>query len=193
MDKKGPADASGRTIATRSEHASSSKHESSLFRESIGTVKPIQTNRADFAPTQRPKPIPRRRLEIATEIESLDSPFERSFEAGDILSFAHDGVPSRQLRQLRRGRIRVESEIDLHGLPPNKAHDALELFLSDAATQGRKCVKVIHGKGLSSPEGRSVIKAKVDHWLRHDRRVLAYCSAPQSGGGTGAVTVLLRS
>jgi DNA-nicking Smr family endonuclease len=37
-----------------------------------------------------------------------------------------------------------------------------------------------------------VLKRKVDHWLRQWDGILAFVSARQADGGTGAVYVLLR-
>ena len=53
-------------------------------------------------------------------------------------------------------------------------------------------MRVIHGKGLTSPGGEPVLKGKVRRWLSHWDDVLAYVEAPQHAGGGGAVLVLLR-
>ena len=37
------------------------------------------------------------------------------------------------------------------------------------------------------------LKGKVNHWLMQRDEVLAFCSAPRTDGGTGAVYVLLKS
>ena len=61
------------------------------------------------------------------------------------------------------------------------------------ATLGWRCVRVIHGKGLSSPNREPVLKGKVRRWLAQRDEVLAYCEAPQHAGGAGAVLVLLKA
>jgi DNA-nicking Smr family endonuclease len=53
-------------------------------------------------------------------------------------------------------------------------------------------VRVIHGKGLTSPGREPVLKHKVRQWLSHWDDVLAYCEAPRQAGGGGAVLVLLK-
>jgi DNA-nicking Smr family endonuclease len=65
-------------------------------------------------------------------------------------------------------------------------------FLLDARGRGARCVRVIHGKGLSSPAREPVLKGKVRRWLAQWDDVLAYCEAPRHAGGAGAVLVLLR-
>ena len=75
----------------------------------------------------------------------------------------------------------------------DEAHDALADFLARSARQrGLRCVRVIHGKGLTSPNKEPVLKGKVRRWLAHWDDVLAYCEAPQHAGGGGAVLILLR-
>jgi len=53
-------------------------------------------------------------------------------------------------------------------------------------------VRVIHGKGLTSPNREPVLKGRVRSWLAHWDEVLAYCEAPPHAGGGGAVLILLR-
>ena len=60
------------------------------------------------------------------------------------------------------------------------------------AQRGCRCVRVIHGKGLTSPNKEPVLKGKVRRWLAHWDDVLAYCEAPRHAGGGGAVLILLR-
>ncbi len=54
-----------------------------------------------------------------------------------------------------------------------------------------RCVRIIHGKGLRSGHRGPVLKAAVNAVLRRTGAVLAYVSARQVDGGTGAVYVLL--
>ena len=98
------------------------------------------------------------------------------------------------LAKLRRGHWVVQREIDLHGLVADEAHDALADFLADTRSRGVRCVRVIHGKGLTSHNREPVLKGKVRRWLSHWDEVLAYCEAPRHAGGGGAVfvAVLLR-
>ena len=66
---------------------------------------------------------------------------------------------------LRRGHWSVQGELDLHRLTSVEARDALADFLFDARGRGLRCVRVIHGKGLSSPNREPVLKSKVRRWL----------------------------
>jgi DNA-nicking Smr family endonuclease len=93
---------------------------------------------------------------------------------------------------VRRGRWTVQAELDLHGMTTEESRDALADFLLEARARGLRCVRVIHGKGLTSPNKEPVLKGKVRKWLAHWDDVLAYCEAPRHAGGGGAVLILLR-
>jgi DNA-nicking Smr family endonuclease len=147
----------------------------------------------------RPAPVPRQR--IADERDALlmskygSEPAPQSWDIGQELegeqTFLRRGLGTDVLTGLRRGRWTVQSEIDLHGMTTVEAHDALADFLVDARARGLRCVRVIHGKGLTSPNKEPVLKGKVRRWLAHWDDVLAYCEAPRHAGGGGAVIVLL--
>ena len=74
----------------------------------------------------------------------------------------------------------------------DEAHDALSDFIVEARQRGYRCVRAIHGKGLTSPNREPVLKGRVRKWLAHWDEVLAYCEAPPNAGGGGAVLILLR-
>jgi DNA-nicking Smr family endonuclease len=148
----------------------------------------------------RPAPVARQR-----EIDELDAlemskygaePSPHAWDVGQEIeagqTFVRPGVRSDVLGKLRRGRYSVQAEIDLHGHTVEETRDALADFLLDARNRGLRCVRVIHGKGLTSPNREPVLKGKVRHWLSHWDDVLAYSEAPPHAGGGGAVVVLLK-
>jgi DNA-nicking Smr family endonuclease len=157
-------------------------------------------NRARIAKA-RPAPTPAKRL--ADEADALAAskfgtePSPSSWEIGQEQeaqqTFLRRGLGADVLVRLRRGHWSVQGELDLHRLTSSEAHDALADFLSDARGRGLRCVRVIHGKGLSSPNREPVLKSKVRRWLSQWDEVLAYCEAPRHGGGGGAVVVLLKA
>ena len=154
------------------------------------------------AAPSRPKPRPIARQRIDDERDALQASkygAEPSPQAWDIgqeqepgQTFLRQGLGTDVLTRLRRGRWAVQGEIDLHGMNVNEAHDALADFLVDARSHSWRCVRIIHGKGLTSPNREPVLKGKVRGWLSHWDEVLAYCEAPQHAGGSGAVVALLR-
>ncbi|MEX2479605.1 MAG: Smr/MutS family protein [Gammaproteobacteria bacterium] len=163
------------------------------FAELIGRVRRLEH---DAVETRRqPRPPRRRAREVA---ESTPLPAWRELH-GDGHDQALDGdyhrpgVQHSLLRKLRRGQFALEGELDLHGLTVVQARQRLADFLALTCGQRQRCVRVIHGKGFSSPGMRPVLKPQVRHWLRQDDRVLAYTTAAANDGGSGALYVLLRA
>jgi DNA-nicking Smr family endonuclease len=142
------------------------------------------------------------RLRIENERDALEmskygaEPAPHSWDIGQEIegeqTFLRRGLGRDILVKLRRAHWVVQAEIDLHGMTTAQAHDGLADFLLEARNQGLRCVRVIHGKGLTSPNREPVLKGKVRRWLGQWDDVLAYCEAPRHAGGGGAVVVLLR-
>ena len=170
-----------------------------LFREAVRDVKPL----GQAAPTadqprrpRRPRPAARfaRADRLAVLEESLrDEIVDPALAGGEELVFHRAGIQPAVLRKLRRGNYRVQGEIDLHGLTVAEAKQALREFLAQALIRQWRCVRIIHGKGLRSGHRGPVLKGVVGATLRKLDPVLAYVSARQVDGGTGAVYVLLSS
>ena len=171
-----------------------------LFREAVQDVKPL----GHTAPTadhssrrpRRPRAAARftRADRLAVLEESLrDGSIDPELASGEELVFRRAGVQPAILRKLRRGDYRVQGEIDLHGLTVAEAKQALREFLAQALMRQWRCVRIIHGKGLRSGRRGPVLKGMVGAMLHRVGPVLAYVSARQVDGGTGAVYVLLSS
>jgi DNA-nicking Smr family endonuclease len=86
----------------------------------------------------------------------------------------------------------VQAQIDLHGLNRDQARTALAEFVHSAVRQNKRCLRVIHGKGLGSKQRRPILKALAKRWLRLSDNVLAFCQARPFDGGDGVLLVLLR-
>lgn len=99
-----------------------------------------------------------------------------------------------RVRQLKRGIVSVERQLDLHGLTREEALEALPRFLASASAHGEKAVLVITGKGNNSP-GEPVLQQAVLAWLRDAGRKLVqeFAPAPREMGGSGAFVLFLRS
>jgi DNA-nicking Smr family endonuclease len=106
--------------------------------------------------------------------------------------FAADGVDRRDLMNLKRGGYAAADRCDLHGLTADAASARVKQFLDSSRQARHRCVCIVHGRGLRSPGGVSVLKGRVRADLRAQSAVLAYADAPRSDGGAGAVYVLLR-
>lgn len=96
-------------------------------------------------------------------------------------------------QRLRRGQIRPDRVIDLHGYTLADAHAALAMALDHAAVDGARVILVITGKGRHDRPSR--IKAELADWLesgafRH--RIAALRPAHPRHGGGGAYYLILR-
>lgn len=163
--------------------------DAALFRRAAGRVRRLHDDRIQQEHT-RPRPPPRRRAEADPAGEHRDPYATDTPSAHGPLFHASPGVQHKLVRRLKRGQIKIEDELDLHGMRVREAGEALESFLSECSDRGLRCVRVIHGKGLRT--GGSVLKENVDRWLRLRGDVVAFCSAQPIDGGTGAVYVLLK-
>jgi DNA-nicking Smr family endonuclease len=83
-------------------------------------------------------------------------------------------------------RIPIEESIDLHAFSPKEVVSVVEEYLEEAAKQGLRQVRIIHGRGTGTQ--RRMIRSALS---RHPR-VEAFGNAPPETGGWGATFVLLR-
>lgn len=110
----------------------------------------------------------------------------------ESMRFHRASVGRRTMRKLARGSFSIQAEIDLHGMTVAEAKPQLAEFIESSVRHGDLCVRVVHGKGLGSGDRGPVLKVSVDRWLRKWDPVLAFVSARQVDGGTGAIYVLLQ-
>ena len=160
--------------------------EAQLFLDAVKDVKRIDHRLAAVSSSRLVNPAPRQ-TRVTPEHDALQG------DIADQNAFLRDGVQTTVLRKLRRGHILIEHELDLHGCSASEAETKLLAFLRSVRRPDRQCaVRIIHGKGLGSPNGNSVLKDKTRRWLQQDEGVLAFCQAGATTGGSGAVHVLLK-
>jgi DNA-nicking Smr family endonuclease len=168
-----------------------------IFRRAVADAVPLPPPNRALHTRPLPKPIPLQRLRDEQQVlrDALSDPWdwEAALSTGEELAFCRPGVPSAALRKLRRGGWVIKGELDLHGHTGDEARVALAAFLNRCMIEERRCVRIIHGKGLGSKNRLPVLKNKVRHWLMQREDVLAFCQARAVDGGTGAVIVLLKS
>lgn len=166
-----------------------------LFKRMMSDAKPLKTQERVPPPGRKPKPRAKfaRADDLAALEESLDVDIDDIEESsGEALRFKRANVGRTTMRMLTRGSYAIQAEIDLHGMTLAEAKPRLEKFVQRCASNNKLCIRIVHGKGLGSGERGPVLKKGVDRWLRKWDSVLAFVSARQVDGGTGAVYVLLR-
>ncbi len=171
--------------------------EVALFREAARGATPIKVSARARRQAQLPPPLPVQALLDAhsTLAESVIGPipWDQSLETGEEIQFLRDGLGRDVLRKMRRGHWVVQDHLDLHGVNRDQARLLLAGFLPSCLKRGLRCVRVVHGKGLRSPNREPVLKGVARQWLARRDEVLAFCEAPANQGGSGALLVLLRS
>jgi DNA-nicking Smr family endonuclease len=167
------------------------------FRKAVAGVHPLKRHTRIALRNPAPAPVPqqRKRDELAALAESLDAPLsvDDALDGGEELVYLRDGMGRQALRKLRRGHWVIQAGLDLHGMNRDEAAVAVAAFLNQCTARGLRCVRIVHGKGLGSRNREPVLKAKLRNWLPRRQEVLAYCQAPASDGGSGALFVLLKT
>jgi DNA-nicking Smr family endonuclease len=168
-----------------------------LFRQAMRGVRRLRGDARVAATARRAEPRARfsraERHAVLQESMGLVSPLSPVEESGDALLFRRPAVGMPTFRKLRTGQFRVEGEIDLHGLTAARVEPALREFLADALRHRTRVVRVIHGKGLRSGNRGPVVKFVASHYLCRVDAVLAFASAREVDGGSGAILVLLQA
>ena len=166
------------------------------FLEAMRDVVPLANPGRVEHRRPRPAPVPSQRLRderaaLADSLQTRADP-DSGLASGEELVYVRAGVPTQVLRRLRRGHWVVQDNLDLHGMTSVEARAATVAFLAECLQRGVRCVRIVHGKGLRSPNRQPVLKRKLGRWLDVRDEVLAYCEARPVDGGSGAVIVLLR-
>ncbi len=187
--------AEARLLAER-EQAATERRERTLFATAVGQVVPLRKAAHSAPPRPRPpaRARQRERDDAAVLVEALSDGFdaESLLDTDDALSFRRRGVGIEVVRKLRCGVWVLQAELDLHGMRRDEARERVAAFLRDAARSGKRCVRIVHGKGHGSPGREPVLKGKVKSWLVQRNEVLAFTHARAADGGHGALIVLLK-
>jgi len=123
-------------------------------------------------------------------VVEMDMTFTDEYMEGCVKGFSR-----RLMKKLKRGEFPVQDFIDLHGLTRREAEEAVRGFLIQSHRVGLRCVLIVHGRGLNSPDSFPVLKEGLPLWLGKGairKVVLAFATARPYDGGTGAIYVLLR-
>ncbi|GAC1547962.1 MAG: hypothetical protein NVS2B9_14930 [Myxococcales bacterium] len=175
--------------------------EDELWSLAIDGAEPLVDRSARIKPAPTPLSVAQEPLDpdlqAYDELRALVTG-EAVFDIADSDEFidgAQKGLDPRVLRKLRRGEFSVQGHLDLHGLFKDDAKAALEVYLSRVRHDGKRCVLIVHGRGLHSKDQVPVLKEALKRWLgtaRFSQHVLAFATARPHDGGAGAVYLLLR-
>jgi DNA-nicking Smr family endonuclease len=169
-----------------------------FFRSAMRGVLEIEEFRKIPLPPKRALPVRKKGrpeaepLRVLEEIILGKKPLDLCVTQ-EYVEWINDDLKGDIIEKLRQGRFSVQDCLDLHGFTLEGAEAEVEEFLGESLKKRRRCVKIIHGRGLRSPKG-PVLKEALIKWLsyRHRKNVVAFVTARQCDGGLGALYVLLR-
>lgn len=168
-----------------------------LFKKALTGVKPIDNGNIAQIKPKRVKKIDAQTL--AKRAAAEGSAEQELTEISDTqailnpvasqaaLSYRIATLQHKVFEDLKAGKIRWFEAVDLHGCTVEQARAAVLQIIQMAKDENQNVIKIVHGKG---PE--AILKTYVNGWLKQHRDVLAFVSAPENQGGTGAVLVLLK-
>lgn len=102
------------------------------------------------------------------------------------------GIDRSSARRLKRGQLKIEDRLDLHGLSQERARKRLISFITSAVQKNFRHVLIITGKGR---EGQGVLRQQVPIWLKDAplrKHINAISYAQPQDGGTGALYIRLK-
>jgi DNA-nicking Smr family endonuclease len=168
------------------------------FAEAMAGVRKLEHTQHTLQPRYRePVPLSAREREVIAELDALVSgkgPFDIR-DSDEVMEGSVPGLDPRVLRRLRRGEFTPQADLDLHGSNAATARVLVEAFIVESHARGLRCLRIVHGRGNRSRNGEAVLKPSLPRWLaRGPARliVLAWTSARQADGGSGASYILLR-
>lgn len=172
------------------------ENDAALFRQAVQDVAPLAVPERHVPPHRRLPPIPVQShlddYSVLAEIGADPAARDDFFDTGEEEAYLRPGMGPDVLRKLRRLEWTIQAELSVRRLTQDEARAALSEFLKECADRGQRCVRIVHGKGLQSPNREPVLKRKVKVWLARKQEVLAFCQAPPAAGGGGALIVLLK-
>ncbi len=163
-----------------------------------------QRKREEPIASQPAKPKPKK-----TPVEPFEmGPTSMSRRADDLLPPVNDRLSTAPLNmdhksfgKMKRGKLKPEARIDLHGMTMAEAHPELVAFILGSQSLGRRLVLVITGKGKDRDNGgpiptrHGVLRHQVPQWLALpplSQAILQVTPAHLRHGGHGAYYVYLR-
>lgn len=169
-----------------------------LFKSAMTDVKEIKEfRRIPFASPKR-EVVMKKNINDVNVLNILEGIVKGNVKINleDTQEFVEWVTPSysKELSKLlHKGMFSVQDFIDLHGYTVMEAREIVEHFLKNALQEGKRCVKIIHGRGLRSTKG-AVLKETLLLQLKRDFRkfIIAYATAGAYDGGLGATYVLLK-
>ena len=185
-----------------------SSDDAALWQEVVKTADPLHPTKRASALPEQPKPKPSPKPDHTISHFQLGQQARAKLPSHDIAPALRERMNSAPLRmdkktftKMRRGKVRPEGKMDLHGMTLAAAHPTLMRFVMDGHADGKRLLLVVTGKGKSTrddgpiPIRRGVLRHQVPQWLAMPPMGAVVSQVTQahiSHGGEGAYYVYLR-
>jgi DNA-nicking Smr family endonuclease len=186
-----------------------SADERALWNRVAERATPLHQTRETPAPDLAPPPKPSRDMHVADPLPDFRVGQKASAARGhdvmrplvDRLAAAPVHMDHKSFGKMKRGKIKPEARIDLHGMTLAEAHPEMVAFILGSQAVGRRLVLVITGKGKDRDDGGpiptryGVLRHQVPQWMALpplSQAILQVTPAHLKHGGYGAYYVYLR-
>jgi DNA-nicking Smr family endonuclease len=167
--------------------------EDELFRNEFSDVKPLKpANQVVLQPAKKDSQRATIRQQLAQSHSVSRIEDVPPVEPDEILSYRIAGLQHGVFSQLKQGKYSVEAELNVRMMKLDEAKREFDRFIKECRAYDIRTALIIHGKGRNSESQQSILKAYIAHWLKQVPELLAYHSAKNRKGGTGAIYALFQ-
>jgi DNA-nicking Smr family endonuclease len=156
-----------------------SELEAAFFREVLKDSQPLKHKSA-------PRPAPKHsRIQMNTNPHPVSTlPLKSTVYSERAIP----GIGGHRAAHVRKGRLKPEAKLDLHGYRQEAAYRAMQRFVMHAHGMGQRVVLIVTGKS-------GALRDMLPRWLSESEfrnLVVGISSAHAKHGGTGAFYVALK-
>ena len=127
---------------------------------------------------------------IASVNHGLSTEEPAPMDKNKPLEYVAYGADRRVLGLLDEAPFPAQYEIDLHGHTVDEAASAIATLFQIMNERRLTHIRIIHGVGRHSKQGRPLLKAYINRWLKGNPDIVAFASARRSDGGVGVVNAI---
>lgn len=180
----------------------------SRFVQTTVPLRPVVKKPSAF----HPKPTPVAQKHLRPMIKPLTQIGRHVPEARITINLATDPMKAveksrnqmdrKNFDRLRKGKIKPDAKLDLHGMTAAEAHSELRAFIFRCHSADKRLALIVTGKGNTTraeegfmPIRQGILRHSVPHWLEAPDirpKILEVTPAHARHGGGGAYYVYLR-
>lgn len=171
-----------------------------FFESVLSDVKPLKNKRISYkkaettdVPKEKHQKIEAIKKIVAIEEKKTTKPNQLKQAINDKSSF---------FKKLKRGKVRIDRRVDLHGLTLIQAEKIFDAEINNSFSKKLRCILFITGKGLrkkdeeeSSALYYGKIRNNIGKWVikkQNEGKILYFNVAHTTHGGDGSFYVYLR-